>query len=177
MRSFAAAWPNRQIVQQVAAQFPWFHNCVLIEKIHDPQARLWYAQKTREEGWSRNVLVIQIERQLYERQGKAITNFPAAIPPPDSDMAVQVFKDPYLFDFLGTADTRREQEIEQALIDHIQRFLLEMGVGFAFVGRQVLLEVDDRDFYLDLLFYHFKLLQNHSNFDTCIQECKLQFAV
>lgn len=116
-----------------------------------------YARKAREEGWSRNVLVVQIERQLYERQGKAVTNFASALRAPDSDMEAQVFKDPYLFDFLGTADPRRERELEQALVDHIQRFLLELGAGFAFVGRQLLLEVGDRDFYIDLLFYHLKL--------------------
>ncbi|MCI2430286.1 PDDEXK nuclease domain-containing protein [Candidatus Acetothermia bacterium] len=157
MRALAVAWPDRQIVQQVAAQIPWFHNCILLDKINAPDARLWYARKAREEGWSRNVLVLQIERRLYERQGKAITNFPATLPPADSDMAAQVFKDPYLFDFLGTADPRREREIEQALVDHIQRFLLELGAGFAFVGRQVPLEVGDRDFSVDLLFYHLKL--------------------
>lgn len=157
MRAFAAAWPERQIVQQVAAQIPWFHNCVLLDKLDNPEARLWYTRMACEEGWSRNVLVLQIERRLYERQGKAITNFSATLPPAASDMAAQVFKDPYLFDFLGTADPRRERELEQALTEHIQRFLLELGAGFAFVGRQMLLEVGNRDFYLDLLFYHLKL--------------------
>lgn len=109
------------------------------------------------EGWSRNVLVMQIEAKLHERTGKAITNFPATLPPEDSDLATQVFKDPYLFDFLGTAARRTEREIEQALVNHVQRFLLELGTGFAFVGRQVLLEVGDQDFYADLLFYHLKL--------------------
>jgi predicted nuclease of restriction endonuclease-like (RecB) superfamily len=157
MRAFADAWPDRQFVQQVAAQIPWFHNCVLLDKVSAPQTRIWYAKKAREEGWSRNVLVMQIERHLHARQGKAITNFPDALPPADSDMAAQVFKDPYLFDFLGTADPRREREVEQALVDHIQRFLLELGAGFAFVGRQVHLEFADADYYLDLLFYHLKL--------------------
>ena len=157
MRAFAAAWPNREIVQQVAAQIPWFHNCILLERVNKPEARLWYACKAREEGWSRNILTIQIENHLYERQGKAITNFPTTLPPTDSDMAAQVFKDPYLFDFIGAADPRREREIEQALVDHIQHFLIELGAGFAFVGRQVLLEVGDQDFYIDLLFYHLKL--------------------
>ena len=157
MRTFAAAWPDRQIVQQVAAQIPWFHNCVLLDKVRDHQTRLWYAQKAHEYGWSRNVLVTQIESGLYARQGKALTNFSTALPPADSEMAVQVFKDPYLFDFLGTAAPRTERELEQVLVDHIQRFLLEMGAGFAFVGKQVLLEVGDRDFYADLLFYHLKL--------------------
>jgi predicted nuclease of restriction endonuclease-like (RecB) superfamily len=157
MRAFAAAWPDRQIVQQVAAQIPWFHNCALLDKVKDPEARLWYARKAYEEGWSRNMLLLHIERRLHERQGKAITNFLDTLPPADSDMAAQVFKDPYLFDFLGTADPRRERELEQALMDHLQRFLLELGAGFAFVGRQVLLEVGDRDYYVDLLFYHLKL--------------------
>ena len=110
-----------------------------------------------EEGWSRSILEIQIDGRAHARQGKALTNFKATLPPVDSDMAEQVFKDPYLFDFLGTADPRREREVEQALVDHVQQFLLELGAGFAFVGRQVLLEVGDRDFYLDLLFYHLKL--------------------
>ena len=118
---------------------------------------LWYARQAIEHGWSRNILVLQIEGRAHERHGKAITNFAATLPPADSDLAAQVFKDPYLFDFLGTADPRREREVEQALVDHIQRFLLELGTGFAFVGRQVPLEVGDQDFYIDLLFYHLKL--------------------
>jgi len=119
--------------------------------------RLWYAQKTVEHGWSQSILRMQIERAAHERQGKAVSNFPAVLPPTDSDMAAQVFKDPYLFDFIGTADPRREREVEQALMDHIQRFLLELGAGFAFMGQQVHLEVESQDFYLDLLFYHVKL--------------------
>ena len=149
--------PARQIVQQGVAQFPWSHNVVLLDKIGDAETRLWYARKARAEGWGRNVLAMQIEARLHEREGRAITNFPATLPPGDSDMAIQVFKDPYLFDFLGTAASRTEREIEQALIDHMQRFLLELGAGFAFVGRQVLLEVGNQDFYADLLFYHLKL--------------------
>lgn len=157
MRSFAAAWPERQIVQQVAAQIPWFHNVVLLDKIKDVPTRLWYIKKAREEGWSRNVLVTQIETKLHEREGRAVTNFGDTLPPGESDMAVQIFKDPYLFDFLGSTSLRTERDIEQVLVNHIQRFLLELGAGFAFVGRQVLLEVGDRDFYADLLFYHLKL--------------------
>ena len=103
MRSFAAAWPDRRIVQQVAAQLPWFHNAVLLDKVKDPQTRLWYARRAREEGWSRNVLALQIDGKLHEREGKAVTNFAGALPSGDSDMATEVFKDPYLFDFLGTA--------------------------------------------------------------------------
>jgi len=157
MRTFAEAWTDRAIVQRVVAQLPWRSNVALLDKLDDQEIRLWYAEQTIKNGWSRNVLAMQIEACLHKRQGKAISNFDITLPPPDSDMAAQAFKDPYLFDFLGTADPRKEREIEQALIDHIQRFLLEMGAGFAFVGRQVLLELDDQDFRLDLLFYHVKL--------------------
>jgi predicted nuclease of restriction endonuclease-like (RecB) superfamily len=154
MRAFARAWPDRQIVQEALAQITWYHNLALLDKIAEPAVRQWYARAAKEEGWSRNVLVMQIESQLHERQGKAVTNFSITLPAGDSDMAAQVFKDPYLFDFLGTADPRREREVEQGLVDHIQRFLLELGAGFAFVGRQVHLEFATRDYYLDLLFYH-----------------------
>jgi predicted nuclease of restriction endonuclease-like (RecB) superfamily len=157
MRSFAAAWQDRAIVQEVLAQITWYHNLALLEKCDRSECRLWYAQQTLKHGWSRNILTLQIESSLHERQGKAITNFTRTLPPEDSDMASQVFKDPYLFDFLGTADPRREREVEQALTDHIQQFLLELGAGFAFVGRQVHLEFADADYYLDLLFYHLKL--------------------
>lgn len=157
MRAFAAAWPDRSFVQQVAAQIPWFHNVILLNKLKDARTRVWYARMAREQGWSRNVLALQIDARLHERQGKAVTNFAATLPPGDADLAAQVFKDPYLFDFLGTAAARTEREIEQALVDHLQRFLLELGAGFAFVGRQVLLEVGDRDYHADLLFYHLKL--------------------
>jgi len=157
MRAFAAAWEDQSIVQRVVAQIPWKQNIALMEKLEDAETRLWYARQTIQHGWSQPILCIQIERQAYARQGKAITNFPATLPPADSDLATQIFKDTYLFDFTGTADPRREREIEQALVDHIQRFLLELGTGFAFVGRQVHLEVGSQDFYLDLLFYHLKL--------------------
>lgn len=108
-------------------------------------------------GWSRSILVLNIQRQLHKRAGRAVNNFKATLPPPDSDLAAQVFKDPYLFDFLGTADPRRERDVEDSLVEHIERFLLELGAGFAFVGRQVALEVGDQDFRIDLLFYHLKL--------------------
>lgn len=157
MRSFAEAWPDRPIVQQPAALLPWTHNCLLLDRVSDPATRLWYARRAVEEGWSRAILGLQIDGQAHARQAKAITNFKAALPPADSDMAEQAFKDPYLFDFLGTADPRKEHEVEQALVDHIQRFLLELGAGFAFVGRQVRLEVGDDEFVIDLLFYHLKL--------------------
>jgi predicted nuclease of restriction endonuclease-like (RecB) superfamily len=157
MRKFASEWPRREIVQEVLAQITWYHNLALLEKCKEQDIRIWYARKTVENGWSRNILAMQIESRLHERQGKAPNNFALTMPPQDSDMAVQIFKDPYLFDFLGTADTRKEREVEQALIDHVQKFLLELGAGFAFVGRQVLLEVGDQDFRLDLLFYHLRL--------------------
>ncbi len=157
MRAFAAAWPDRSFVQQAAAQIPWFHNCLLLDRVADAATRVWYIEAAIREGWSRNILALQIDGRAHERQGQAITNFRDTLPPAESDLAAQVFKDPYLFDFLGTADPRREREIEQALVDHIQRFLLELGTGFAFVGRQVPLEVGDQDFQIDLLFYHLKL--------------------
>ena len=137
MRAFAATWRERKIVQEVLAQITWYHNIALLEKVDDERVRLWYAAKAREAGWSRNVLAVQIENRQHERQGNAVTNFPRTLPPSDSDLATQAFKDPYLFDFLGTAEPRTERELEQGLVDHIQRFLLEMGVGFAFVGRLV----------------------------------------
>ncbi len=157
MRAFASAWPDHGIVQEVLAQIPWYHNIALLDKLDGREERLWYARQSREYGWSHNILSLQIDSQARERQGKALTNFPATLPPEDSDMTAQVFKDPYLFDFLGTADPRREREVEKALVDHIQRFLLGLGTGFAFVGRQVPLEVGNQDFCLDLLFYHLKL--------------------
>jgi predicted nuclease of restriction endonuclease-like (RecB) superfamily len=157
MRTFADAWPDRSIVQRTVAQLPWRSNLTLLDKLSDPEIRLWYAQKALELGIGKDMLVIQIETRLHERQGKAINNFPVALPPADSDMTAQIFKDPYIFDFLGTADPRREAELEQKLIDHIQQFLLELGQGFAFVGRQVHMEIGNSDFYLDLLFYHLHL--------------------
>ena len=157
MRAFAAAWPEREIVQRTVAQIPWRSNLALLHKLDTPETRLWYARKVIEQGWSREILELQIRARLYERQGSAVTNFTRTLPPSDSDLATQAFKDPYLFDFLGTAEPRTERELEQRLVDHIQRFLLEMGAGFAFVGRQVLIEVGDSDFRVDLLFYHIKL--------------------
>ncbi len=157
MRAFAESWPDAEFVQRTVAQIPWRSNVALLDKLSDPAARLWYAQQTIEHGWSRDILCFQIEARAHESRGKALNNFPATLPPADSDLAAQIFKDPYLFDFLGTADPRREREVEQALVEHIHRFLLELGAGFAFVGRQVHLEVGGQDFYVDLLFYHLKL--------------------
>lgn len=144
-------------MQRVIAQLPWRQNIALLERLDDERTRLWYAEQALKHGWSQPVLCLQIDSRAHERQGQALTNFKATLPPRDSDMAVQVFKDPYLFDFLGTADPRREREVEKALVDHVQHFLLELGSGFAFVGRQVHLELAGHDYYLDLLFYHLKL--------------------
>lgn len=157
MRKFAECWPDFEIVQQVVAQIPWRTNMKLMDKLNTQEERIWYAYKTIENGWSSNVLDLQIQSRLIERTGKSVNNFPAALPPADSDMANQIFKDPYLFDFLGTDMPRREVEIERKLTEHIQNFLLELGQGFAFVGRQVHLEVGGDDFFIDLLFYHLKL--------------------
>lgn len=157
MRKFAECWPDFEIVQRVVAQIPWRTNRMLLDKLDNQESRIWYAYKTLENGWSSTILELQIQGGLMERSGKSINNFPIALPPNDSDMANQIFKDPYLFDFLGTDMPRREVEIERQLTEHIQNFLLELGQGFAFVGRQVHLEVGGQDFYLDLLFYHLKL--------------------
>ncbi len=157
MRKFAECWDDEKIVQRTVAQIPWRSNIALIDKLKDTAIRLWYARQTVENGWSRNILVLQIESQLHKRIGQTANNFEAAMPPLDSDMANQIFKDPYIFDFLGTADIRRERELENKLIEHMEKFLLELGQGFAFVGRQVHLEFSDQDFYIDLLFYHLKL--------------------
>lgn len=157
MRKFAESWPDFEIVQRVVAQIPWRTNISLMDKLKDEESRIWYAYKVIENGWSKTILDLQIESRLMERTGRSVNNFPAALPPADSDMVNQVFKDPYLFDFLGTDMPRREIEIERQLTEHIQSFLLELGQGFAFVGRQVHLEVGGDDFYLDLLFYHLKL--------------------
>lgn len=153
MRAFATAWPKREIVQEALAQLSWYQNLVLLEKLKTPEHRLWYAAKAYEYGWSRSILAMQIEVQAHLRFGKAQNNFLATLPPLDSDHASQIFKDPYLFDFLGTDAPRREKELENGLVEHVQKFLLELGQGFAFVGRQVHLELGDQDYYLDLLFY------------------------
>ena len=157
MRSFAEAYPDQQIVQQAAAQMPWFHNCVLMDKVKDNAQRLWYIQQTIENGWSRAVLEYQIESKLYQRQGKAITNFEQALPQPQSDLAQQLLKSPYNFDFLSLGKEAVERDLENALIAHMRDFLLELGVGFSFVGSQYPLEIGDQEFRIDLLFYHLKL--------------------
>ncbi|NCD35142.1 MAG: DUF1016 domain-containing protein [Spartobacteria bacterium] len=157
MRAFAEAWPDSVFVQEVLAQLPWYHHIALLDKLKKQEERLAYAHKAIENNWSRNVLVMQIETRFWERSGKALTNFEQRLPKPQSDLARESLKDPYRFDFLGLTDEAQEREIENALVSHVTQFLLELGAGFAFVGRQVLLDVDGEEFFLDLLFYHLKL--------------------
>src|SRR5208337_1658209 len=157
MRAFAQAWSEEAIVQEALAQITWYHNLTLIEKLKEREERLWYAQETVKNGWSRNVLVHWIESDLYERQGKASTNFEQSMPRRQSDLARELLKDPYDFQFLATAREAAEREIERGLVAHIREFLLELGAGFAFLGQQFKLAVGGEDFFIDLLFYHVKL--------------------
>lgn len=157
MRAFADAYPDKLFVQEVLAQITWYHNITLLDKAKNAVEREWYIRQTIQHGWSRNILVHQIESGLYHRQGKAITNFERTLPSPQSELAQQILKDPYIFDFLSIGEEAKEQDLERALIEHIRKFLLELGVGFAFVGSQYHLEVGGEDFYLDLLFYHLRL--------------------
>jgi predicted nuclease of restriction endonuclease-like (RecB) superfamily len=146
-----------EFVHQLVDKLPWRHHCVLLDKLKTREERLWYLRKAIEHNWSRNVLVMQIESRLHKRSGQAVTNFAHTLPAPASDLARESIKDPYRFDFLGLTEEAQEREIEQALIKHVTDFLLELGAGFAFVGRQVRLEVGGDEFFLDLLFYHLKL--------------------
>ncbi|HET8867784.1 MAG TPA: PDDEXK nuclease domain-containing protein [Agrococcus sp.] len=157
MRAFARAWSAEAVGQQAVGQLPWGHNIVLLTKLKDPALRLAYAEAAAEFGWSRNVLGMHIEVKRIERQGQAVTNFERSLPREHSDLARESLKDPYRLDFLGLGDEAREREIEASLIDHITEFLIELGAGFAFVGRQVHVEVGGDDFYVDLLFYHLRL--------------------
>ena len=157
MRAFAEAYPDPQIVQQLVGQIPWGHNVRILEQVKDPVQRLWYVQQTIENGWSRNVLVHQIESRLYSRLGSAVTNFELVLPQSQSDLANQILKDPYNFSFLSLSREMQERELEKGLVDHIRDFLLELGVGFSFLGSQYPLEVSGKEFRLDLLFYHVRL--------------------
>jgi predicted nuclease of restriction endonuclease-like (RecB) superfamily len=157
MRAFAEAWPDGEFVQAALAQLPWYHQLALLDKLQTAEERQWYAAQALENGWSRNVLVMQIESGLRQRTGAAITNFGQRLPRPQSDLARESLKDPYRLDFLGLGKEAQERAIEDALVKHVTQFLMELGAGFAFVGRQVHVEVGDKDFYIDLLFYHLKL--------------------
>ena len=157
MQQFAATWPDAEIVQQLVSQIPWGHNIALMRSVKDPAAREWYARATVQHGWSRNVLMHQMDSRLIERQGQATTNFEVTLPAPQSELAQQLLKDPYNFDFLSLGNEAHERDLEKGLLAHLRDFMLELGVGFAFVGSQYHLEVGGEDFYLDLLFYHLKL--------------------
>jgi predicted nuclease of restriction endonuclease-like (RecB) superfamily len=175
MRAFAEAYPDVEIVQQVVARLPWGHNVRLVEVVKDPAERLWYARQAIEHGWSRNILVHQIESGLYHRQGKAITNFERTLPAPQSELARELVKDPYSFDFLALGPDMSERELERSLLDHLRSLILELGKGFAFVGSQYPLEVGGQDYYLDLLFYHLRL-RCFVVLELKIEEFKPEFA-
>lgn len=157
MAMYAEAWPDGAIGHQPGDQIPWKHNCLLIEKIKDRSTREWYIKKTVEHGWSRSILEMQIESQAHRRFGAAQTNFERTLPAPQSDLARDLLKDPYAFDFLGLTDAANERAIEKGLVQHLRDFLIELGVGFAFVGSQYKLDIEGDEFYIDLLFYHLKL--------------------
>jgi predicted nuclease of restriction endonuclease-like (RecB) superfamily len=157
MKQFAEAYPDFAISQQAAAKIPWGHNMVLIDRVKTVKERLWYAHKTIENGWSRDVLETWIDSDLYSRQGKAVTNFKATMPKTQSDLANAMLKDPYHFDFLTMQEDADERKIEEGLVAHMQKLLTELGIGFAFIGRQYKIEVEGDEFLIDLLFYHYKL--------------------
>lgn len=157
MRRFAEAWPDDQIVQRTVAQLPWRHNICLLEKVKEPNRRLAYAMAAIEHGWSKTILELQLENYTLERTGKTPSNFHKTLPDVQSDMVQQMFKDPYLLDFTGADANSREKDIEDGLTNHITQFLLELGQGFSFVGRQVHLELAGHDYYIDMLFYHLRL--------------------
>lgn len=157
--------PPDSKVPQVAAQIadsllwgiPWFHHIILLEKVKDVAIRRWYMEQTLINGWSRNILTLQIDAQAHARHGQALSNFAHLLPEPQSDLVQQTLKDPYIFDFLTLTEPFQERELEIELVRHLEKFLLELGQGFAFVGRQYRLDVGDEDFYIDLLFYHLRL--------------------
>ena len=157
MRRFAELYSSIEIIQQAAGELPWYHHVILMERIKDEEERLFYIKNATEFGWSRSILIHQIELNLYQRQGKAITNFGKRLTEPTSSHAQQILKDPYTFDFLSLGNEAQERAVENALVKHMEEFLMELGQGFAFVGRQYHLKVADQDFYIDLLFYHLKL--------------------
>lgn len=159
MAKFAMTYPDRQFVQTVSAQIPWSHNVAILDKIKDPDQRIWYIRKTAENGWSHSVLIHQIESGLYERQAIAekVSNFELRLPSPQSELAVQTMKDPYIFDFIPFKEDMIERDIERALVQDVTKLLLELGTGFAFLGNQYCINVGGDDFYIDLLFYNLNL--------------------
>ena len=159
MAKFARMFPDKEFVQAALAQITWYHNIALMDKVKDPDAYAWYAAQTVKNGWSRNVLVHQIESGLYQRQelaGKVI-NFERRLPSPQSELAIQTIKDPYVFDFIPFKEDMVERDIERALVQDVTKLLLELGTGFAFLGNQYHLNVGGDDFYIDLLFYNLNL--------------------
>ena len=146
-----------EIAKQLATQIPWWHNVVIITKTKNADEALFYVQKTIQNNWSRSVLTHHIENNLFKREGKAINNFKATLPEPQSDLAIETLKDPYNFDFLALTEKHNEKELEDALIKHVTHFLLELGAGFSYLGKQYKLEVSGDEFFIDLLFYHVKL--------------------
>lgn len=159
MAKFAMTYPDRQFVQTVSAQIPWSHNVAILDKVKDPSQRVWYIQKTAENGWSHSVLIHQIESGLYERQviAEKISNFESRLPSPQSELAIQTMKDPYIFDFIPFKEDMVERDIERALVHDVTKLLLELGTGFAFLGNQYCINVGGDDFYIDLLFYNLNL--------------------
>jgi predicted nuclease of restriction endonuclease-like (RecB) superfamily len=181
MRAFAQAWPDWEICSQAVSKLPWGHNLELVYKLADGDARQWYAHQTLENGWSRNVLQAQIATDLRGRQGNALTSFDHALPESDSELVRDAIKDPYNFEFLGLSRRAKERELELALLNDIQSFLMEMGRGFALVGRQFPLKIVDEDtdeeqeFFIDLLFYNY-LLRRFVVIDLKIEDFKPEFA-
>jgi predicted nuclease of restriction endonuclease-like (RecB) superfamily len=175
MRAFAEAYPDREFVQQVVAQLPWGHQVRILDTVKDAKQREWYIRQAVHSGWSRNVLVHQIEGKLFDRQGHALTNFDRTLPAPQSELAQQLIKDPYNFDFLTLGPEVLERDLERSLIEHVRDFILELGKGFAFVGSQYHLEIGGQDYFLDLLFYHLRL-RCYVAIDLKIEEFKPEFA-
>ena len=157
MVQFYKEYSNDEFVQPIVAQIPWTHNIILIQKIKDKNIRFWYMEQTLNNGWSKDILSLMINSEVHNRTGNLVSNFSQILPPLESDLVQQSFKDPYRFDFLTITEPFRERELENNLIKHMEKFLIELGSGFAFVGRQYKLEIGDDEFYIDLLFYHLKL--------------------
>ncbi|MBQ7395773.1 MAG: DUF1016 family protein [Lentisphaeria bacterium] len=157
MRAFAAAWQDFEIVQEVLAQLPWYHHLTLLDKVSGREERLAYARLAVENGWSRNVMVHHIELGAVNRIGKAQNNFSNFLPPAESELAIESLKDPYKFDFIAFSEKMQEKDLKKALLEKITEFLVELGTGFAYAGREVVLDVGGDEFRIDLLFYHLKL--------------------
>jgi predicted nuclease of restriction endonuclease-like (RecB) superfamily len=163
MRKFAKSWRDISVVQELLAQITWYHHIAILDKMKDPAEREWYIHETIRHGWSRNVLVHQIESGLVNRAGNSVTNFSTTLPAPQSDLALAVVKDPYIFDFLGRSAEISERDLHRSLLERLRDFLVELGIGFAFLGSEYHLEIGEQDFYLDfvVLPYPAALLHYH----------------